>query len=214
LKLVVISDTHEQEHKLAPLPDGDVLIHCGDSTYRGDIGKFSKFVKWFASQSHTYKACVMGNHELGFQTSKNAICRQILKENNIIYLEDSGITIDGINFWGSPFQPNFYNWEFNLARGTDLQEKWALIPDDTHVLITHGPPYGIGDGVPECGAISHVGDEDLLNRIYELKHLKAHCAGHLHECYGLIELDGIKFVNASICDGSYRPINLPIVIDV
>ena len=39
-------------------------------------------------------------------------------------------------------QPVFGNWGFNIERGDPIQKKWDMIPDDTDILITHGPPIG------------------------------------------------------------------------
>ena len=33
---------------------------------------------------------------------------------NAIYLEDSGVEIDGVRFWGSPWTPTFMDWAFML----------------------------------------------------------------------------------------------------
>ncbi|MCK4490026.1 MAG: hypothetical protein KAU23_07180 [Anaerolineales bacterium] len=51
--------------------------------------------------------------------------------------------IDGTKFYGSPWQPWFYDWAFNLQRGPEIRSKWELIPEGIDILITHGPPYGI-----------------------------------------------------------------------
>jgi hypothetical protein len=126
------------------------------------------------------------------------------------YLEDSGIEIAGVKFWGSPWQPEFYDWAFNLPRGQALADKWALIPDDIDVLITHGPPLGILDQVITG---DHVGCADLLEAVQLIKP-KVHIFGHIHEGYGRIEQNGTVFINASVCTARYRPINPPIVVEV
>jgi hypothetical protein len=59
----------------------------------------------------------------------------------VIYLNDSGVEIDGLKFWGSPVQPYFHNWAFNRI-GDDICKHWELIPLDTDILITHGPVKG------------------------------------------------------------------------
>ena len=91
---------------------------------------------------------------------------------NAIYLEDSGVVIDGLKFWGSPWTPEFFDWAFNARRGLQLFDKWQKIPLDTDVLITHGPPAGILDLVVTRQGEAQVGCNDLLRRIHELKKLK------------------------------------------
>ncbi len=135
------------------------------------------------------------------------------------YLENSSLVIDGVKFYGSPYQPEFFNWAFNLPRGYALKQKWAQIPLDTNVLITHGPPYGMLDMVVDNkynqGRDLHQGCEELIEKVIDLKDLKLHCFGHLHLNGGQKQtIDGKVFVNAAICDEAYNPVNKPIVVDI
>tara|TARA_Y100000296_G_C5174834_1_gene259491 strand:- start:2061 stop:2591 length:531 start_codon:yes stop_codon:yes gene_type:complete len=66
---------------------------------------------------------------------------ELLRSCGIKYLNDSSITIDGIKFWGSPIQPWFHDWAFNRKRGNEIRKHWELIPTNTDVLLTHGPPF-------------------------------------------------------------------------
>src|SRR5579863_6916609 len=107
--------------------------------------------------------------------------RSLAEENGVIYLDDSGIEIEGLKIWGSPVQPEFCSWAFNRKRGKEIARHWAKIPEDTQVLVTHGPPVGILDEV-DRGIISgveggreHVGCEELRKRVDESKDLKLHC---------------------------------------
>jgi hypothetical protein len=129
---------------------------------------------------------------------------------NAIYLQDSGVDIDGIKFWGSPWQPEFYNWAFNLPRGPELARVWAQIPNDTDVLITHGPPYGVLDEIYHG---KRVGCQDLSDALERVKP-KVHVFGHIHEGYGVLEQNGTTYVNASLCNQYYQLVHSPIVIDV
>jgi len=127
-------------------------------------------------------------------------------ERGITYLQDSGCEIEGVKFWGSPWQPWFFDWAFNLERGEQLRRKWALIPDDTDVLITHGPPAGILDLCPDG---RRVGCGDLRLRVEQIEPM-AHIFGHIHHSAGQVEpLVGrrTRFINAAICDESYLPTN-------
>lgn len=222
MKIVVISDTHEQEERVN-LPEGDILIHSGDWTYKGAIPAMEKFLTWFSNQSHTYKIFIAGNHELGLDAGPAREAKQELiksfcdKNSNLFYLEESGINIDGINYYGSPTTPWFHSWAFNVSRGPEIAKKWALIQEDTNVLITHGPPYGILDFVEnECGEYEHKGCEELRKKVDSMqKHLKLHIFGHLHlKGCTKMELNDTIFANAAICDEDYNVRRTPLVIEI
>jgi hypothetical protein len=136
------SDTHER-HSNVVVPDGDVFIHAGDFTMVGDLRKVAAFGAWVRALPHRKKLVIAGNHEITFEHSLEAALRALGNgRDGLIYLQDSGGDIDGVSFWGSPWQPWFYDWAFNLRRGPMIAAKWNLIPASTDVLITHGPPMG------------------------------------------------------------------------
>ena len=213
LKIVCISDTHNCNDEIS-VPDGDILIHSGDATIRGTVDEIILFNEWFVGLPHKYKIFVAGNHDWLFETN-NRFARSLL-DNSIIYLQDSAVEIENLKIYGSPWQPRFFDWAFNLNRGAELAEKWKLISDDTDILITHGPPNGILDEVPRKYFVENTGCEELRKKVEELrlKNLKLHVFGHIHCGYGLTEKFGVKFVNASNCDESYEPTNLPIVVEM
>jgi Icc-related predicted phosphoesterase len=213
MKIVCLSDTHNCNEHLT-VPDGDILIHAGDATIQGSVPEIEAFNEWFANLPHKHKVFVAGNHDWLFEIN-NLYARKHLSDK-IVYLQDSSTEIEGLKIYGSPWQPRFFDWAFNLMRGAELAEKWKLIPNDTDILITHGPPNGILDEVPRKFFVENTGCEELLKKVEELsKHkLKLHIFGHIHCGYGQTEKFGVKFVNASNCDESYEPTQLPIVIDL
>lgn len=219
MRIISISDTHGDHRKIKNIPDGDVIIHAGDITNRGEIHILHDFIEWFKDLPHRHKIMIAGNHDLIFERN-NKQTKEILnliQESGIVYLQDSSIIIDNKMFYGAPWQPAFFNWAFNLPRGKALAQKWAMIPDNTNVLITHGPPYQILDKVPRgIMQFEHAGCQDLKHRISELKQLQAHCFGHLHLNSGIWEdsVSKIKFVNSAICTESYEPDNEPKVFDI
>ena len=223
MKLVIISDTHEQQ-ELIQVPDGDVLIHCGDWTNRGYSFAMEKFLDWFAAQPHQHKMFIAGNHEISLdgrnkKAALEMLCEYTDKDSNLHYLENSSVILDGIKFYGSPATPFFCNWAFNFQRGKDIAIEWAKIPDDVNVLITHGTSYGILDMVVDDysnqGRDLHQGCEELAKRIANLKQLKLHCGGHLHTDGGkTVNINGVHYVNASICTEAYKPTNKPVVIEI
>ena len=125
------------------------------------------------------------------------------------YLEDSEATIGGLRFYGSPWQPWFFDWAFNLERGAPLAEKWALVPDDTDVLLTHGPPSGVLDTTSRG---ERVGCEELAAALRRVRP-RLHVFGHIHESYGVHPADDTLSVNACNCDSRYAPVHPPVVVD-
>lgn len=209
MRIVCISDTHLQQG--FDIPDGDVLLHAGDGTSTGNWKEVAKWMSWMARQPHRHKVVIAGNHDFFFEREPELVPGLI--PPGITYLQDSGVEIEGIRFWGSPWQPWFHDWAFNLPRGQKLVAKWAQIPDDTQVLITHGPPHGILDKLPGLDG-DRVGCEALLERIQTLPCLRLHVFGHIHHSHGALQRNGVRFVNASICDERYRATQAPFVVDL
>lgn len=207
MRLVFISDTH-LKHQQIVLPPGDVLVHAGDCTMRGSVGEVQTFLDWFAAQPHPHKVLIAGNHD--FLAEKQPALFQAMLPDNIHYLNDSGVVVGDLRFWGSPVTPWFFDWAFNRERGADIRRHWDLIPTDTDVLITHGPPYGILDEVVRNPR--PVGCRDLLKRCEDIGP-RAHVFGHIHEGYGQIEKQDTLYVNASVLNEKYKPVNRPVVWD-
>lgn len=206
IRLVCMSDLHNID-PFYKVPDGDVLIVAGDICGVGNESELKEFDDFLALQPHSLKVVVAGNHDWPFALSTPDEAKKLLK--NAIYLEDSGIEVFGLTFWGSPWQPWFFDWAFNLPRGEKLADVWSKIPSDTDILITHSPPYGILDVADGY----HVGCEQLSKALEYIKP-KLHVFGHIHQGYGSLERDGTIYVNASLRDESYRLVNPPIVVDL
>lgn len=207
MRLVCISDTHGKHNQLK-IPDGDILIHAGDIGIQRHVGDLSRFNNWLGELPHEYKIVIPGNHDLWIEKN-SAWARSIL--TNCEFLIDQEVIIEGIKFWGSPWQPEYHNWAWNLPRGEKLKAVWNQIPEDVEVLITHGPPKGILDRCQRNGFLA--GCEELLNRVLDIKP-KVHIFGHIHEGYGECYFQDIHFVNASSIDYWYKSLNLPIIIDL
>jgi Icc-related predicted phosphoesterase len=203
VRIVAVSDTHCCHHEIA-VADGDVFVHAGDFLSFGDEVEFREFVTWLRALPHENKIVVAGNHDR-FVAGYPIDARAAIADAGAIYLEDELITIDGATFYGSPWTPEFMNWAFMLARGSEIKEKWDRIPDSLDVLITHGPPSGIMDFGLGC--------EELLKRVFRATP-KVHIFGHIHECYGVREVDGIRFINASIMDEQFAITKQPVTIDL
>ncbi|MHA2066686.1 MAG: metallophosphatase domain-containing protein [Candidatus Thorarchaeota archaeon] len=224
MRVICISDTHAR-HKDITIPDGDLLIHAGDFSMMGYDREVSEFKDWFSGLPHKHKIAICGNHEVGLEGLSASEIRSRLALDDKIgsdYLHGYSTKIQisynrSILLWGGPWQPEFMDWAYNVPRGR-LGQYWERIPRDVEILVTHGGPYEILDKVkyPNPDGRHHVGCEELLKRVEELKlrSLKLHVFGHVHEAYGKVEEHGVTFVNASICDLHYRPVNPPIVVDI
>eukprot|EP00292_Cryptomonas_paramecium_P011834 CAMPEP_0113690986 /NCGR_PEP_ID=MMETSP0038_2-20120614/18144_1 /TAXON_ID=2898 /ORGANISM="Cryptomonas paramecium" /LENGTH=297 /DNA_ID=CAMNT_0000612469 /DNA_START=64 /DNA_END=957 /DNA_ORIENTATION=+ /assembly_acc=CAM_ASM_000170 len=225
VRFVCISDTHTRTKGLETrIPDGDVLLHAGDFTKVGEAPGVQEFSNFLGGLPHPFKIVIAGNHDLSFEAKTfDQTFPRLAKGNpddhrhaksllrNCIYLEDSGVEVLGVKIWGSPWTPWFFDWAFNAERGRECAEKWAQIPDATQILITHGPPLGHGD---LCSNGQRAGCLDLLRTIQERVKPAYHVFGHIHEGYGVTTDGTTTFVNPSICDLRYRPLQNPIVFDL
>jgi predicted phosphodiesterase len=207
MRIVCISDTHGL-HDHVQVPDGDILIHAGDHCNHGRQSEVRKFDAWLAKQPHRHKIFIAGNHDWPWQ--KQARYAPMWIKSGAIYLRDTAITIEGVKLYGSPWQPDFCNWAFNLPRGPLLAAKWQAIPDDTDILVTHGPPLDILD---RNSGDERTGCADLAHHVGRVRP-RLHVFGHIHDGYGVVELDGTTFVNACACDYEYEPVNPPIVVNL
>jgi Icc-related predicted phosphoesterase len=233
MRIVFISDTHGKHHELTEhlnnLVDIDVIVHSGDISMKGRPEEVENFLEWYDKLPFKHKIFISGNHDFMFDTkwvprTENGKYRHtqqiytdefvynMLSKYNVIYLNDSGITIDGINFWGSPVTLWFHDWAFNRYED-EIVEHWNLIPENTNILISHGPPFGKLDYV--YYGQKNVGCHKLLEKIHGLKDLKVCCFGHIHEGYGhIINENFVNIVNASSLNLRYDFNNLPIIIEI
>lgn len=221
MRVVMISDTHTL-HDQVKVPDGDILIHAGDFCGYGRLDEMDSFNTWMGTLPHKYKVVVAGNHDkicekfLPQNRYDYVVSRTKIKEltSNFTYLMDSACVVEGYLIYGSPWQPEYYDWAFNLPKnGWQLKQAWASIPDKTDILVTHGPALGVLDYTRRK---DRAGCELLAARIRTLPNLKLHVFGHIHEGYGIHHNTESRLtsVNASICTLEYTATNKPIVFDL
>jgi Icc-related predicted phosphoesterase len=212
MKLTFISDTHNKHkhvhnNSLGDLSGGDILIHAGDISSMGHEHEITEFAKWYDGLDYTHKIFIAGNHDWGFQNNSDKVKGLLTGYKSIDYIQDELITIqDGdnpeIKIWGSPWQPEFYNWAFNLPKnGDELKAKWDMIPEGIDILITHGPAWGILDDVDGRRG-EHLGCELLAERIKAIKP-KIHICGHIHTGYGHYFDGHTHYFNASLLNERY-----------
>ena len=222
------------------LPGGDLLIHSGDISSLGRQSDVERFVKWFNDiDNYTTKVFIAGNHDMTFDREillrdklahfegrdrndydtscsegKPAWLEELLGIHlrpNVFYLENNFIEIDQIKIWGSPITPSFgYGWAFNKDRGYDINQIWNWIPNDTDIVITHGPIYGYCDRTYRTN--ENVGCEQLYHRLNEVRP-QLHFSGHIHEAYGYRNTDWGYAFNGCNCDLSYLVNNKPMTFE-
>jgi len=194
-------------------PGGDILIVAGDLTASDKVREYYYFFDWIEEQKYTKKIVIAGNHDNVLQN--NSV---VFRNATFQYLCDSGTEFDGLKIWGSPWTKSFQGMNpmckaFCVDTEEELANKFALIPDDIDILITHSPPFGILDGIPmEDGSEFHAGSTALRDAIKRIQP-RAHFFGHIHEngsCISLLE--NVLYVNASHVDEKYRPVHEPVMI--
>ena len=218
MKITFISDTHTKHNQVtSSLPGGDVIIHAGDFTSMGYKHEIQQFFKWYNGlDNYTNKIVIAGNHDLMFEDDLSQAKDIISIYPNVTYLQDELEVIGddystSVKVYGSPWQPEFYNWAFNLPRmGWEIQQKWDDIPLNTDILVTHGPAWGHLDTV--IGENTHLGCEMLANKINTLKP-KIHVCGHIHSGYGYKFVDGTHFFNAAVLGENYIYTQKPMTVE-
>ena len=204
LSLVLISDTHHL-HREVELPGGDILIHAGDFTmFSRSLSAITDFNAWLGELPHRHKIVVPGNHE--FFLEADPLKRSLL--SNATILINEGIEIDGLRMWGSPVTP-LCGGAFGLSVAEDRRRIFAQIPEDTDILITHAPPYGILDLGPEGGL--HSGCRELFDAVTRTRP-KLHVFDHAHGSHGVFETDHTTFANAALLGADGDLDQSPIVL--
>lgn len=190
MRVVCISDTHEF-HREVEVPDGDMLIHAGDFTHLSDPLALHDFNKWLGDLPHAYKIVVPGNHDGLLEEPEE---REII--TNAKLLVNSRVKIQGVRIWGSPVT-SLPGQPFGVPKNTDRKKLWAQIPDDTNILVTHSPAFGILD--TEVGSTVHQGCPELLAAIKRVQP-RLHVCGHVHGGYGIYRSGHTMHVNAALYD--------------
>lgn len=213
-KITFIADPHNKFKQLnGLLPGGDIIICAGDMTGMGYMQEIENFCEWYDGlYMYDNKVFIAGNHDWGFQDHPEKIKKLLKAYPKLDYLQDDLLIVGedyekGIKIWGTPWQPEFYNWAFNLPRGKALKEKWDLIPNDIDILVTHGPPFGKLDYVAQM----NVGCEELDKKVKEIKP-KICVFGHIHEAYGYVFDGNTHYFNAAVVNHRCNVVNKPLTV--
>lgn len=178
MRILQLSDTHNQHSRLRELPAADVVVHCGDFTQNGTEEEVLDFLNWFAELPYRHKFFVTGNHDLCLWDAEG------IEElpAGMHFLQDRGCVIDGVRFFGLAYN-----------------HPESLIPEGVDVLVTHEPPVMLLDK----SAGTHWGNAPLRWRVLEVKP-RYHLFGHSHEAYGVQKMEGVVFSNGALTDDYNR----------
>jgi Icc-related predicted phosphoesterase len=204
IRIVCISDTHEW-HRDVSVPDGDLLIHAGDFTFWNHVSKIQDFNNWLGELPHRYKVVIPGNHDRVF--NKDPSMRALI--TNAVLLINESVRLCGLNIWGSPVTCD--DAAYGHTRRDERAKLYASIPKDTHILVTHGPPFGILDREP--GSHRREGCTELRLAVMQLQP-RLHVFGHVHAGYGTYKNETTQFVNAALLGWTGDLENRPIVLDI
>lgn len=209
LWITAISDTHTMHRDLNGMPDsGDILIHAGDFSGHSTEEELVDFNAWLASLNYKHKILVPGNHDRMFERNEK-IARSLIPQATILI--DESIEVEGIKIYGSPWTPRYGHWSF-MRPIDELKERWENIPSDLDILVTHGPPKHVLDEVmdymPHLNSYEprFTGCPHLFNKVMEVKP-KYHIFGHIHEGFGVKDLQDTLFINAACLNERYQPVN-------
>lgn len=203
MRVVCISDTHDFFDDLY-VPEGDLLIHGGDLSRRGEPAEIRASAEWLRALPHRHKVIIAGNHDFGLESQDP---RELL--SGLTYLQDEPLEVQGLRLYGSPWTVAHNDWAFQRPRGSPLAEMWAKIPENTQLLLTHSPPEGVRD---LTALNEHAGCAELLRRSLEVSPL-LHIFGHVHEGYGCEQREGVLFANASNSGLGYKFLQPALVFD-
>lgn len=214
MKLVATADTHFPI-PAELVPDGDVLIIAGDFMYEGTPAEWAPRVQALAALPHKHKILVPGNHDY-FPFHYRGLARsQLRRVANTTLVDDFDpqFEIDGVKFLAIPYVTGLPGWAYNQEEPYVYEWLKASVTGyDPDVIISHSPPYQIGDA---CGTkpVQHYGCMAFNKWFYEPgRKPRVWISGHIHESYGRRHVDGCDFFNVAMCNEDYEQVNKPMEI--
>lgn len=229
VRLLLLADTHGR-HREVDLEGAlskykfDVLVHAGDiclsvglttaTVLQRNVEQIMDFCYWTTTLPIEHKVVIGGNHDFALQHLPET--HGVFARSGVTYLENQSAIVAGLKFTGSPWTPWFGGMAFNYEP-EDGASLWSHIPEDTDVLVTHGPPKGILDVVYRQAfgkrIRTHTGCPHLRERVEQIKP-KVHLFGHIHASRGSKGVDGTDFYNAAVVDHRYRVVHKPMIAEL
>lgn len=226
MRVVFLSDTHTRHKSLtSKLPEGDCIVFGGDFMSSGWYeSEVHDFIEWLKGLNYKYKIVVAGNHDRFCEAFPSYQIKDMFEkyyDDGVRYVQDEEIEIEGLKIFGTPYQPFFCNWAFNIKDSDELSEIYDKIPEGLDILITHCPPYDILDkshkpNFHNMTGESPLGSKELKNRLESMeKPPRYHIFGHIHGDGGkTLKVGETTYINASVCDEEYKPVNPIVVLDI
>lgn len=232
-----ISDTHVRNNKCTKLindslrehnaNEGFCLVFSGDLMSTGyNMDEILAFLNWIKDLNYTYKVCIAGNHDRAIENLGSDYCKNVLfgqyYDNGVRYIQDEEIELDGVRIYGTPYQPYFCHWAWNVSDSDRLKMIYEQIPEGLDLLITHCPPFGILDKSNAANSYTGskgdepLGSKELLEVLLNMKNPpRYHSFGHIHGSGGdIVKVGETTYINASICDEAYNPTNKVITLEI
>jgi len=206
-KIVAVSDLHGH---FPDIPKCDLLLIAGDILL--DAGVVDQLCwleglvrPWLEKIPAKEVVFVAGNHDTIYEEARGIVPATLPWH----YLQDSGVELFRLKIWGSPWQKRFNDWSFNTDE-EHMTRQFGFIPDDTDIVVTHSPPFGIRDYVPTKTKVKKsLGSTSLRKRMFEVRP-KLHVFGHIHHAQGKYiktwkNKTTTVFANVSYVGENYRP---------
>ena len=184
MRIMATSDLHGN------LPDihedarsHDVLViagdHCPDVPVAQQLAWLDGPFRNWLSKFECHVIAIAGNHDFVFEKWAVAVRELMLPW---CYLEDRETTYQGVKFYGLPWVPNLSNWAFH-ADDHRLDLYYDQVPNDTDVVISHGPPQFYCDFTCPTYGSQHAGAPHVNGMLRRVRP-QAFVCGHIHEGYG------------------------------
>lgn len=144
IRIVHLSDTHNFLHKYPRnhfLPTGHILVHTGNFTNNGTAEEFNQFNEWLNSVAHLYhyRVVILGACDVKKFGNNFEAMKKMLSYATHVLCNESAVIL-GINFYGVPWNSQNTvkkNFSLRFSSSSSLEN----IPENTEVLLTHGPAY-------------------------------------------------------------------------
>lgn len=205
MKICCISDIHGYQPSIEFC---DIIIIAGDLTDRGDyfeVRDFNNYVEDYLIHRAKDVVYVGGNHDFWYERQKIVPFKKESPDylGTIHYLYNSSRKIQGLNFWGTPHTLRFYDWAFNSSE-EELYDIFEGCPDNTDVIISHGPPRNILDSSATENGLGSVSLKLTCDRVQP----KLCVFGHIHHSVGQVKIDNTLYVNAAYLINHTIPNNI------
>jgi predicted phosphodiesterase len=214
VRLICISDTHNRHEMLTKYlsdiyeSEADILVHCGDMTDSGSDRELQRVNKWFGKLPYKHIIVTAGNMDgIGldrdgnkyrgsyYYDDRDAITDARKIFTNAVYLQHEAYHLKEYNlrFFASPYSMRFVGG-FQVNNDQQAEKLWSAIPENTDILVCHGPPANILD-LTSRG--KHTGDQVLAKHVIHRVKPKVMCFGHMHSSFGHQQFKGIHFYNCA-----------------